>query len=166
MRCPLWLVPVVLRKRIHVSGRGVDRRLIGALAPAGWIQHCIIFKAAAICVDVAYAVAAAVCICVVAGIVVPHSGGRRRVAGHGIAGIRAMFARYVPEWKLSILVELLELGTSVLEPDFDLEQRTFKNTLCGFVTKLHFSSQEEAYLCKVLFNAILFTTPESFLFIF
>ncbi len=48
-------------------------------------------------------------------VTVPNSGGWRRVAGHGVAGVRAVLQR-----DLAVLVNFLELGSPVLEPDFDL----------------------------------------------
>lgn len=67
---------------------------------------------------------AAVVVTVAAVVVFPHSWGRRGVAGHGITGVRTMFQRNIPEWKLSILVELLKLGAAVLEPNFDLDGKS------------------------------------------
>lgn len=48
-------------------------------------------------------------------VTVPNSRGWRRVAGHGVAGVRAVLQR-----NLAVLVKFLELGSPVLEPDFDL----------------------------------------------
>lgn len=52
---------------------------------------------------------AAVIVTVAAVVVFPHSWGWRRVAGHGIAGVRTVFKRNITEWKLPVLVELLKL---------------------------------------------------------
>lgn len=91
------------------------------LPPAGGLHHRITLVAAA---RVAAAAAAAVVVVVTVAVAVfPHSWGRRRVAGHGIAGIWTVFKRNIPERKLSVLVELLKLGATVLEPNFDLEGR-------------------------------------------
>lgn len=53
-----------------------------------------------------------------ARVTVPDGRGGRRVAGHGVAGVRAVL-----QWNLAVLVKFLELGPSVLEPDFHLSQR-------------------------------------------
>lgn len=54
------------------------------------------------------------------GAVVPRGGGGRRIARHGVAGVRA-----VVEGHLAVLVQLLELGSAVLEPDLDLGKERF-----------------------------------------
>lgn len=82
--------------------------------PAGRIQYGIILIAA-ICVADAADVVVVVCV------VFPHSWRWGGVAGHRITGIWTVFTSYFPEWKLSILVELLELGATVLKPNFDLK---------------------------------------------
>lgn len=51
----------------------------------------------------------------VSRITVPYGGGWGRVAGHGVAGVGA-----VVQGDLSVLVQLLELGSPVLEPYFYL----------------------------------------------
>ena len=51
------------------------------------------------------------------GAVVPHCGGLRGVAGHGVAGVGT-----VVQGDLAVLVQLLELGSPVLEPDLDLRE--------------------------------------------
>lgn len=48
-------------------------------------------------------------------VIVPNSRGWRRVAGHGVAGVRAVLQR-----NLAVLVKFLELGSPILEPDLDL----------------------------------------------
>lgn len=123
--CTLLLVPVLVCVLSHAGGRGINRRLIGTLPPAGGIHHFITLDvaAAAVCV----AVAAVVVVSVAAVVVFPHSRGWRRVAGHGIAGVWTVFKRNIPEWKLSVLVELLKLGATVLEPYFDLEEKKASN---------------------------------------
>lgn len=50
-------------------------------------------------------------------VTVPEGRRRRRIAGHGVAVIGAVFQGYFP-----VFVELLELGSPVLEPDFHLEK--------------------------------------------
>lgn len=49
---------------------------------------------------------------------VPHGGGGRRVTGHGVAGIGTML-----QGDFTVFVQLLELGSPVLEPDFDLRRK-------------------------------------------
>lgn len=107
--CAVLLVPVLLRVLSHVSGRGVGGRLIGTVPGAGGLQRGAVFHVAAAAV-----------------VVVPHRRGRRGVTGHGVAGIWTVFQRDLPKRKLSVLVELLELGATVLEPDFDLEGEASK----------------------------------------
>lgn len=51
-------------------------------------------------------------------ITVPDGRGRRGVAGHGVAVVGAVLQRH-----LAVLVELLELGAAVLEPDLHLAGR-------------------------------------------
>jgi len=121
--CTLLLVPVLVRVVFHAGGgRGIHRRLTGTLPSGGGIHQRITLDAAA-CVDVVAAVSVVVVVVVVTIAVFPYSWGWRRVAGHGIAGIWTMLERNFPERKLSVLVELLELGATVLEPDFDLKER-------------------------------------------
>lgn len=55
------------------------------------------------------------------GAVVPHCGGGWGVACHGVAGVGTVIQR-----NLAVLVQLLELGPPVLEPDLDL----LKNKEC------------------------------------
>ena len=124
--CTLLLVPVLVCVISHAGGRGINWWLIGTLPPAGRIHHCITLHVAAAAARVVAAVVVVVVVVVavtVAVVVFPHSWGRRRVAGHGIAGVWTVFKRNVPEWKLSVLVELLKLGATVLEPNFDLKER-------------------------------------------
>lgn len=117
-RCTLLLVPVLVREVPHAVGRRIHRRLIGALSSGGGIHKRITLNTAAVaCVVV-------VVIVVIAVAVFPHSWGRRRVAGHGITGLRTVLERNIPKRKLSVLVELLELGATVLEPNFDLKKQT------------------------------------------
>lgn len=71
----------------HVGGCGTERWL-GDLPPADLARVCAI---------------------------VPNSRRWRGVAGHGVAGVRAVLQR-----NLAVLVKFLELGSPVLEPDFDL----------------------------------------------
>ena len=120
--CTLLLVPVLMCVISHASGRGINWGLIGTLPPAGRIHHSSSLDAAAAAVCVV-AAAVVVVVVVVAVVVFPHSRGWRRVAGHGIAGVWTVLKRNITERKLSILVELLELGATVLEPNFDLEGR-------------------------------------------
>lgn len=49
------------------------------------------------------------------GAVLPHCGGGRGVAGHGVAGVGAVL-----QGDLAVFVQLLELGSPVLEPDLHL----------------------------------------------
>lgn len=49
------------------------------------------------------------------GAVLPHCGGGRGIAGHGVAGVGAVLQR-----DFAVFVQFLELGPPVLEPDFDL----------------------------------------------
>ena len=121
--CTLLLVPVLVCVISHASRRGVNRGLIGTLPPAGRIHHRSSLDAAAAVCIVAAAVVGVVVVVVVTVVVFPHSWGRRRVAGHGIAGVWTVLERNITERKLSVLVELLELGATVLEPDFDLKGR-------------------------------------------
>lgn len=104
----LLLVPVLVCVISHAGGRGINWRLIWTLPPAGRIHHCITLDAAA-AAAVSVVVAAAVVVVVAVAVVFPHSWGWRRVAGHGIAGVRTVFKRNIPKWKLSVLVELLKL---------------------------------------------------------
>lgn len=107
----LLLVPVLVRVISHEAVRGIDRRLVGTLPPAGRIQYCVILHAAA-----AAAVASTASVvgsgvaAVVAGVVAFPDGRRRRgVAGHGVAGVRTVVEGNVAEWELAVLVELLKL---------------------------------------------------------
>lgn len=50
--------------------------------------------------------------------VVPDCGRWRGVAGHGVAGIGTVL-----QGNLAVFVQLLELGSPVLEPDLDLRIR-------------------------------------------
>lgn len=118
----LLLVPVLVCVLSHAGRRGISW-LIGTLPPAGRIHHCITLDAAAVGVVAAAGAAIVVVVVTVTVVVFPHSWGWRRVAGHGIAGVWTVFKRNIPERKLSILVELLKLGATVLEPNFDLEGR-------------------------------------------
>lgn len=49
------------------------------------------------------------------GVVLPHCGGGRGVAGHGVAGVRTVL-----QGDFAVFVQFLELRSPVLEPDFDL----------------------------------------------
>jgi len=51
-------------------------------------------------------------------VTVPDGRGRRGVAGHGVAVVGAVLQRH-----LAVLVQLLELGAAVLEPDLHLGGR-------------------------------------------
>lgn len=59
-------------------------------------------------------------------VTVPNSRGWRGVAGHGVAGVRAVIQR-----NLAVLVKFLELGSPVLEPDFDLFKKKRKTTFAS-----------------------------------
>lgn len=52
---------------------------------------------------------------VLRGAVLPHSRGGRGVASHRVAGVGTVI-----QGNLAVLVQLLELGPPVLEPDLDL----------------------------------------------
>lgn len=52
------------------------------------------------------------------GAVLPHRGGRRGVAGHGVARVGTVLQR-----NFAVFVQLLELGSPVLEPDLDLREK-------------------------------------------
>lgn len=54
---------------------------------------------------------------VLRGAVLPHSGGGRGIAGHGVAGVRTVL-----QGNLAVFVQFLELGPPVLEPDLDLRE--------------------------------------------
>ncbi len=56
------------------------------------------------------------------GAVFPHCGGGRRVAGHGVAGVRTVL-----QGDLAVFVQFLELGSPVLEPDLDLREQERKH---------------------------------------
>lgn len=110
----LLLVPVLVRVISHEAVRGIDRRLVGTLPPAGRIHHCVILNAVA--AAVASVAAASVVggggggVAVVAAVVAFPDGGRRRgVAGHGVAGVRTVVESNVAERELAVLVQLLEL---------------------------------------------------------
>lgn len=124
--CTLLLVPVLVCVLPHIGRWRIHRRLIGNLPPTGRIQHCTIFDATVADVWVVAApaaVVAAVIVTIATVVVFPHSWGWRRVAGHRVAGVWTVFKRNITERKLSVLVELLKLGATVLEPDFDLRGR-------------------------------------------
>lgn len=55
---------------------------------------------------------------VVVGVTVPKGGRGWRIASHGVTVVGAVFQGH-----LSIFVQFLELGPSVLEPDFHLKER-------------------------------------------
>lgn len=108
----LLLVPVLVRVISHEAVRGIDRRLVGTLPPAGRIHHCIILNAVA--AAVASVAAASVVVgggvAVVAAIVAFPDGRRRRgVASHGVAGVRTVVKSNVTKRELAVLVQLLEL---------------------------------------------------------
>lgn len=90
----LLLVPVLVCVISHEAMRGVDRRLVGALPPAGRIHDCISLRAAA---AAAASVAAASVVAGGVAAVAAFPDGRRRrgVAGHGVAGIRTVVQRNV-----------------------------------------------------------------------
>lgn len=105
----LLLVPVLVCIISHEAVRGIDRRLVGTLPPAGRIHHCVIFHAAVAAASVAAASAVGGGVAIVAGVVAVPDGRRRRgVAGHGVAGVRTVVERNVAKWELAVLVELLE----------------------------------------------------------
>ena len=111
----MWLLVPVLGGEIshfsHTGGRGIHRRLKGILNSAARIHYGVTFDANNdVCVDAIV-------------VVVPHSRGGGGVTRHGVTGVRTVFNRHVAERKLPVLVELFELGATVLEPDLDLEQR-------------------------------------------
>lgn len=49
---------------------------------------------------------------------VPDGGGGRGVTGHGVAGVGTVL-----QGNLAVFVQLLELGSPVLEPDLDLRRK-------------------------------------------
>lgn len=134
MRPLLW-VPVLVGVVSHVGGRGAECSLVGSLHPAGGLQHCgtlvicVAAVAAAAAVVAAVAVvggggvaAAVVAVVVTVAAVFPHSWRRGGVTGHGITGVWTVFQSDLPQGELSVLVELLKFGATVLEPDFDLKK--------------------------------------------
>lgn len=52
---------------------------------------------------------------VLRGAVLPHCGGGRGIAGHGVTGVGTVL-----QGNLAIFVQFLELRPPVLEPDLDL----------------------------------------------
>lgn len=54
---------------------------------------------------------------VLGGAVIPNCGGGRGVASHGVAGVGTVI-----QGDLAVLVQFLELGSPVLEPDLHLKQ--------------------------------------------
>lgn len=87
---PAQVLVVVPRVMVlQVARRGVVRKRLGKLVPAGWV---------------------------VVGITVPEGGRGWRIASHGVTVIGTVF-----QGDLAIFVQLLELGPSVLEPDFYLK---------------------------------------------
>lgn len=74
--CTLLLVPVLVCVLPDVDRRGINRRLVGILPPAGRIQHCIILDAAAaVCIGGGAAAVVVVVGVTVAVVVFPHSWG-------------------------------------------------------------------------------------------
>jgi len=62
---------------------------------------------------------------------VPHRGrGGRGVARHGVAGVGAVLQGHV-----AVLVELLEFGPAVLEPDLHLQPKRTEQRVSGHVPR-------------------------------
>lgn len=107
----LLLVPVLVCVISHEAMRGIDRRLVGTLPPAGRIQYCIILHATVAAVaSIAAARVVGGDVAIAAGVAAFPDGRRwRGVAGHGVAGVRTVVERNVAKWELAVLVELLKL---------------------------------------------------------
>lgn len=78
------------------------------------------------------------------GAVLPHRGGRRGVAGHGVASVGTVLQR-----NFAVFVQLLELGSPVLEPDLDLREK--KSVYIDFNAKEKSISMYNVTILKWIF---------------
>ena len=90
-------------------------------------------SAVLVVVDVVVVVVVVIVVVVGGGFIVPHGRGRRGVADHGVAGVRAVVDGQVPQGELSVFVEFLELGAAVLEPDLHLKRRNSQINISDWI---------------------------------